>query len=421
MTELKTPLPPENSAGKQKNKAEYKGSGMGLSFNRDKNARYNERGVTPAVSTGSKEKAFSVTKSAVAKGPITITDKEKQKQAITGLNRDTKNSLNQLSEIFDKTKVEERQELAGLFGKIAYNAIHDMKDGAKKTAMHALTGGIMSKLSSGDFISGATSATVNKMLESEIRKVSKGDPATMQWMSSIVGGIASELVSGNGQIGASVAGSATKNNSLKDLIAAINGTFDADQANEDTKADDHQEPEGDIYESGAGEEESAMQDSESLVENDILPEIPLSDKDANQAIRDVVLDKSAEIAATGTVSWMSSNWLEAQYGFSRSEADAIGRNIGNNASTVWGGISYLKSVVENHRRYHSWETAIKADAYDTLPISAGIVGAAVGGALGYAPGALGGALAASGAATIYVEQKKNEWQRDEQNEKRQGK
>ena len=56
---------------------------MGLSFNRDKNVRYNERGVTPAVSTGSKEKASSVTKSAVAKGTITITDKEKQKQDIT--------------------------------------------------------------------------------------------------------------------------------------------------------------------------------------------------------------------------------------------------------------------------------------------------------------------------------------------------
>ncbi len=305
---------------------------MGISFNTYKNAKCNERGVTPAISTGSKEKNSSVTKSAVAEGTIHITDKEKQKQDVAKLNRDTKNSLNQLGEIFDKTKAEERQELTGLFGKIAYNAIHDIKDGTKKTAMHALTGGIMSKLSNGTFISGATSATVNKMLESEIRKVSKGDPAAMQWMSAIVGGIASELVSGNGQIGASVAGSATKNNSLRDLIAAINGTFDADQANEDTKADDHQEPEGDIYESGAGEEESAMQGSESLVENDILPEIPLSDKDANQAIRDVVLDKSAEIAATGTVSWMSSNWLEAQYGFSRLDADAIGRNIGNNAS-----------------------------------------------------------------------------------------
>ena len=400
-----------------KNKAEYKGSGVGISFNTYKNAKCNERGVTPAISTGSKEKNSSVTKSAVAKGTITITDKGKQKQDIARLNRDTKNSLNQLGEIFDKTKAEERQELTGLFGKIAYNAIHDIKDGTKKTAMHALTGGIMSKLSNGTFISGATSATVNKMLESEIRKVSKGDPAAMQWMSAIVGGIASELVSGNGQIGASVAGSATKNNSLRDLIAAINGTFDADQAYEDTKADDHQEPEGDIYESGAGEEESAMQDSESLVENDILPEIPLSDKDANQAIRDVVLDKSAEIATTGTVSWMSSNWFEAQYGFSRSEADAIGRNIGNNASTAWGVISYLKSVSKNHSQYNSWETEIKADAYDTLPISAGIVGAYYGGMIGNLPGSVLGGASASVITAIYVNWQKYKWEQEEQKNK----
>lgn len=45
----------------------------------------------------------------------------------------------------------------------------------------------------------------------------------MEWMSAIVGGITTELVSGNSLIGASVASSATKNNSLRDAIDAING------------------------------------------------------------------------------------------------------------------------------------------------------------------------------------------------------
>lgn len=62
----------------------------------------------------------------------------------------------------------------------------------------------------------------------------------MEWMSAIVGGITTELVSGNSLIGASVASSATKNNSLRDAIDAINGIFDANEAYEEAKADDHQ-------------------------------------------------------------------------------------------------------------------------------------------------------------------------------------
>ena len=79
--------------------------------------------------------------------------KENQKQDLKNLNRDTKNSLNKLGEIFDKTKIEERQELAGLFGEIAYKAVGDLaikngwKEGsAEKNALHALVGGIMSEL-----------------------------------------------------------------------------------------------------------------------------------------------------------------------------------------------------------------------------------------------------------------------------------
>ena len=46
---------------------------------------------------------------------------------MAALNRNTRDSLNKLGEIFNKTKVEERQELAGLFGKLAFNYLHDAK------------------------------------------------------------------------------------------------------------------------------------------------------------------------------------------------------------------------------------------------------------------------------------------------------
>lgn len=88
--------------------------------------------MTPSISSGAKGKSNSTTNSAVAAGTIKITDLDKQKQKLADLNRNAKNSLHQLGEIFDNQKIEEREEMAGLFGRIAYNAIHDMKDGTKR-------------------------------------------------------------------------------------------------------------------------------------------------------------------------------------------------------------------------------------------------------------------------------------------------
>lgn len=104
--------------------------------------------------------------------------------------------MNQLGEIFDKVKPSERQELAGLFGEMAFNQLHDAKlSPNQRSAWHALIGGIMGQLSNKDFLGGATAAGINEMLIKQIEKASHGDPALMQWMSAAVGGITGELVS----------------------------------------------------------------------------------------------------------------------------------------------------------------------------------------------------------------------------------
>ena len=227
------------------NHASYTSKGVGASYNyyshfqemsqKGKDEVNSKRGLTPQIPTGSKGKSSSVTRSAVSQGNIVINKSDRQRQNLEKLERNPQNTLNRLGKIFDKKKVEEKQELAGLFGKLAYNEIHNMKDGPEKTAMHALVGGIMSQLTNGDFMAGAAAAAVNKMLIQEIKKASHGDPAKMQWMSAAIGGLVTQMLARNGQIGAGVASSATKNNySWKYIIEAINGTFNPDEVVQST-------------------------------------------------------------------------------------------------------------------------------------------------------------------------------------------
>lgn len=201
------------------NKADYKSGGAGVKVNKNNNADYNEKGITPDIGMPASGEAESTTNATISKGTIEIRDKDKQKQDIEKLNRDTANSLNKLGEIFDKIKIEERQELANLFGELAYNEIHYM-DGSneQKALYHAVVGGIMSKLTGGDFLAGATAAGINKLVIEEVKKAANYDPDKMQWVSAALGAVVAEFVSGNPQAGGSVAASGTKNNAVADII-----------------------------------------------------------------------------------------------------------------------------------------------------------------------------------------------------------
>lgn len=215
------------------NKADYKSGGAGVKVNKNNDAEYNEKGITPDIGMPASGEAESTTKAAISEGTIEIRDKENQKQDIEKLNRDPNNSLNKLGEIFDKTKIEERQELANLFGELAYNEIHYM-DGSdeQKALYHAVVGGIMSKLTGGDFLAGASAAGINKLVIEEIVKVADGDPDKAQWVSAVLGAVISGLVSGNTQAGASIAASGTKNNYWHDFMENMINKIDVDELEE---------------------------------------------------------------------------------------------------------------------------------------------------------------------------------------------
>ena len=165
------------------NKADYKAGGAGISYTpKDTNTQLNQKGLTPSMTLTVKGKADSTTKSAVADGTITITDKEHQKQDVSTLNRDTKNALNQLEDIFDKTKVEEKQELIGMLEKYGNQAIHKYaeskgwEDGStEKMLLHGAFGALMGDMAGGSAASGALSGSVNEYVMGYLTKTKGQD------------------------------------------------------------------------------------------------------------------------------------------------------------------------------------------------------------------------------------------------------
>ena len=208
----------------KENKADYKAGGMGVSYSpNNKSSKLNQRGLTPNLTPTVKDNADSTTKSAVAEGTIHITNKEKQKQDIASLNRDTKNSLNQLQEIFDKTKIEEKQELVGMLEKYGNQAIHTYaeskgwKDGStEKMLLHGAFGALMGDMAGGSATTGALSGSVNEYVMGYLTKLKGEDwvqkhPDTVQWIGAGVGAVIGPL--------------------SKDVSSSINVSLDASKWN----------------------------------------------------------------------------------------------------------------------------------------------------------------------------------------------
>ncbi|WP_373657526.1 hypothetical protein [Sporomusa acidovorans] len=182
-------------------------------------------GLTPNIGVTASGNADSTTKSAISNGTIIVGG---VKIDPINLSRDTTNSVNALGKIFDKQTVQERQELANVFGEVAYEEIHKLsedngwKDGdPKKVALHTIVGALMAQMGGGDALSGGVGAGVNEAMQKELSKIT--DPALRQWASYVVGSAAAKLAGGTPQTGGSTAASGTKNN---DLGSVITGTIE---------------------------------------------------------------------------------------------------------------------------------------------------------------------------------------------------
>lgn len=216
------------------NEAEYTYSNNGIGYNyygskkkleemktKDKKGYdkiYNNIGLVPNLGVGSKGKASSTTQSAISDGILTVDGKELDTKTI---NTNTENTLHQLDKIFDKKKIEERQELARLFSKNAFEQLHNWqpttKDGKiAKSIAHGIIGEVAARMAGNTPGSGFKGTMTNEMLISEINKVAKHDPAVAQWLSAAVGGVVNKASGENTNAGSAAASYATKWN--EDLV-----------------------------------------------------------------------------------------------------------------------------------------------------------------------------------------------------------
>ena len=187
------------------NKAEYKASGKGISYTNGAGIPLNALGLLSNMVPTVKDKAGTTTTSAVSQGTITITDKENQKQDIEKLNRNTEDSLNKLKEIFDKTKVEEKQELIHMMNIVGNQIIHEAADhygwkegSTEKLLLHGAIGALTGTMSGGNALAGAVSGSVNEFALAYMEKT-KGrnwmdtHPDTVQAISTALGAVAGSL------------------------------------------------------------------------------------------------------------------------------------------------------------------------------------------------------------------------------------
>lgn len=212
------------------NEAEYTYSNTGIGYNyygskkkleemkaneKGYDKIYNNIGLVPNLGVGAKGKASSTTQSAISDGILTVDGKVLDPKTV---NTNTENTLHQLDKIFDKKKFEERQELARLFAKNAFEEVHRLSDkyhwkegGPEKVALHAAIGEITAQLAGNPNGSGALASGVNELaIKKIIDKVGEDYPDQAQILSAILGATANKVIGKSGTTGASISYLGTK-------------------------------------------------------------------------------------------------------------------------------------------------------------------------------------------------------------------
>jgi len=189
-------------------------------------------GAIPIIGIGAHDDASGTTHSAIADGTITVRDKENQQQDVADLSRDTDNANGHIDKIFDKEKVQEQQELAGLFGQMANQAAGDVgaamgwgEYSAEKAAIHGIIGALQASLGGGNALAGGmaglSSEAFGKMVmdylssHTSLGESEKG--AIVQWAAAVSGAAVGGVIAGtNGaQSGAAASVDSVRNNFLK--------------------------------------------------------------------------------------------------------------------------------------------------------------------------------------------------------------
>ena len=219
------------------NKAEYKTKASGITVSTNAVSKLNPLGLGYVPTIPVKGKAGSTTYAAIADSIITTTKEKTDKE----ISHDTTNALNTLSEIFDKKKIEEKQEYVNILSQVGYRLIGDIaghkenelykkaekarkennsilaekyekeakkwsESGTNRIAMHGIMGALVSKEAGAGMTKGLTGAGLNALLQKELGKIK--DKEVHKIASAAIGYLA------GGKTGAAIAHQATTFNYL---------------------------------------------------------------------------------------------------------------------------------------------------------------------------------------------------------------